>query len=580
MTTIPHSAAPRAHATAFHDLSRGACRRSTAPIGPRRLGAALAAWIAVVAGIVPAPSASAQCPPGLPVQGAPPPGPLPVFPADNWWNLDIAAAPVDPNSAAFISFINNGGTRRLHPDFGGEESPGSTAVYGMPYAIVDDAQAPRAVTFQYWDESDGVDYSTGQGIPFYPIPGEAITQPHWVEGGAPANVDQRSSGDRHLLMIDCTNRHLYELYNVWYDSTQARWYAGSGAFFDMNTSDRRPDGWTSADAAGLAIFPGLVRHDEVYNSEIPEIRHALRVTVRATNGYVYPASHRAGSTAGALPMGARLRLRTNVGGSDPALRTSDPNLRKVFRAMQRYGLIVADNGSDMYITGTFDTRWNNDVLNPAFATLTASDFEVVQLGWNPPAGAAALSTINASPNPVVGGNSSTGTVTLTSMAPAGGALVTLSSASPQLTIPASVTVAASSVSATFPISTSAVTSATTATLTAAYNGVNKSTVLTLNPVPAAALSSLALSPASVAGGSPSTGTVTLTAAAPAGGAVVTLASSNTSLATVPASVTVAAGTTSRTFTVTTKVPRKPGSTTISASWLGVTRTATLTVKKR
>ena len=145
----------------------------------------------------------------------------------------------------------------------------------------------------------------------------------------------------------------------------------------MKTNNRRPDTWTSADAAGLAIFPGLVRYDEAWNDAITDIGHAFRVTVRSTNGYVYPASHRAGSTAGALPMGARLRLKQNVAGQDPVLRTSDPHMQKIFRAMQKYGLIVADNGSDMYITGTFDTRWNNDILNPAFSLLSASDFEVV-----------------------------------------------------------------------------------------------------------------------------------------------------------------------------------------------------------
>ena len=136
--------------------------------------------------------AAFQCPGTVPVQGAPPPEPLPVFPSDNWWNLDIQSAPVDPGSASYIAFINNGGTRRLHPDFGGEASPGSEAIYGMPYAVVDSTQPKQAVTFQYWDESDGVDYATALGIPFYPIPAQAITQQHWVEGGAPANVDQRS----------------------------------------------------------------------------------------------------------------------------------------------------------------------------------------------------------------------------------------------------------------------------------------------------------------------------------------------------------------------------------------------------
>jgi hypothetical protein len=325
------------------------------------------------------PAALAQCPPEVPVQGAPPP--LPVFPADNWWNQDISAAPLDPNSASFIDFI--GGTRTLHPDFGGEAKPGSVAIYGFPYAIVDGSQPRQKVKFLYWDESDGVDHDTGKSLPFYPLPAEAITEPHWVEGGAPANVDQRKKNDRHLLVIDCTNKHLYELYNVYYHPTKNKWLGGSGAFFDLTRNDRRTEGWTSADAAGLAIFPGLVRYDEAWNDDVPEITHAFRFTVRATNGHVYPASHTAGNTAGALPMGARLRLKTSVNGQDPVLRTNDPHVRKIFRAMQRYGLIVADNGSDMYISGTFDVRWNNDILNPAFDTLRASDFEVVKLGWKP-----------------------------------------------------------------------------------------------------------------------------------------------------------------------------------------------------
>src|SRR5215831_11031906 len=231
----------------------------------------LFASVAVVLALALPEAAFAQCPPQVPVEGAPPPGPLPVFPADNWWNADISSAPVDASSATYIAFINNGGTRHLHPDFGGEASPGSVAIYGMPYAIVDGSQAKQAVTFDYWDESDGVNYSTGQGIPFYPLPAQAIAQPHWVEGGSPANVDQRSSQDRHLLVIDCTNRYLYELYNVYYDATQSRWYGGSGAFFDMNTNNRRPDGWTSADAAGLAILPGLVRYDEAWNPAVTAI---------------------------------------------------------------------------------------------------------------------------------------------------------------------------------------------------------------------------------------------------------------------------------------------------------------------
>ena len=214
---------------------------------------ALVAIIAIGAGLVGLLAAT---------QGGPLPAPLPLFPPTNWWNLDISSAPVDSGSASFIQFINNGGTRRLHPDFGGDVSPGSVQIYGFPYVVVDGTQPKKAVQFHYWDQSDGVNYGTRQGVPFYPIPDEAITQAHWIEGGEPGNVDRRSAADRHLLIVDRDNRHLYELYNVYYNGTQ--WMAGSGAFFDMNANGRRPDGWTSADAAGLAILPGLVRYDEVF----------------------------------------------------------------------------------------------------------------------------------------------------------------------------------------------------------------------------------------------------------------------------------------------------------------------------
>ena len=535
--------------------------------------------LAIALGFLVAPGALAQCPALVPAAGAAVPGPLPLFPSDNWWNLDISSAPVDPASSGYVSFINNGGTRRMHPDFGGEASPGSTDIYGMPYAIVDGSQPKQAVTFDYWDESDGVD-ATGHGLPFYPIPGESITQSHWIEGGAPGNVDQRSQSDRHLLVIDCTNKYLYELYNVYYDTNQATWRAGSGAFFDMKKNDRRPDTWTSADAAGLAIFPGLIRYDEAWNAALTDIGHAFRVTVRATNGYVYPASHRAGTTSGALPMGARLRLKTNVGGLDPALRTTDPNMQKIFRAMQKYGVIVADNGSDLYVTGTFDLRWNNDILNPAFAKLTANDFEVIKLGWNPVAAASAVSSISASPSAVVGGNASTGTVTLTAPAPAGGALIALSSASPAVSVPPNVTVPAGASSSTFAIATSAVTVTTSTTLSASYGGATKTTTFTVNKAASPALATLSLSRTNVVGGTSFTGTIALVAPAPSGGVVVTLGSSNPALASPPASVFVAAGALSKTFTVTTKATNKNASVTLSATYAGVTKTAAITVTRR
>ncbi len=129
-----------------------------------------------------------------------------LFPVDNWWSLDISSAPVDPNSESFIAFINNGSPRRLHPDFGGNAAPGSVEIYGFPYVVVDSSQPKKPVTFLYASESDGA------GIPFYPIPDEAITQPYWIEGGQPGNVDLRDSADRHMLIVDKDNHHLYELY--------------------------------------------------------------------------------------------------------------------------------------------------------------------------------------------------------------------------------------------------------------------------------------------------------------------------------------------------------------------------------
>jgi len=304
-------------------------------------------------------------------QGGPIPVPLPLFPGNNWWNTDISNAPVDPNSADFIQFI--GPTRALHPDFGGDAGGGD--VYGFPFLIVDGAQPLKTVTFEFSDESDGVNHITDTSFPFYPIPDEAITMNGWVEGGQPGNIDQTADADRHVLIVDKTNNTLYELYNVWFNGTS--WVGGSGAFFDMKTNDRRPEAWTSADAAGLAILPGLVRYDEI--ADLPEITHAFRVTVRATNDHVYPASHTAGSTADALPMGARLRLKASVD-----ITGFPADVQKIFAAFKKCGLIVADNGSDMYISGTYDRRWNNDVLNPAFASLTANDFEIIQLAWQPP----------------------------------------------------------------------------------------------------------------------------------------------------------------------------------------------------
>ncbi|GEM_PF-363582 len=335
------------------------------------------------------------------VEGGAIPLEWPLFPPNNWWNTDISNAPVDASSATIITWI--GPNRGLHPDFGGDAGGGD--VYGFPFAVVDSSQPKLTVDFSSWgwpDESDGVDHNNGNvSFPFYPVPSECITQNGWVEGGQPGSVDQHTTGDRHILMVDKTNNALYELYNVWYDGT--KWRAASGAYWNMNTNNRRTDGWTSADAAGLQILPGLVRYDEAFGDG--EIRHAFRFTLSSAAGYVFPASHRTSIPNGDTPppYGLRLRLKptTNIS-SYPAY------VQKIFRAMMKYGLILADQGSNMYISGTYDTRWDNGVLNPAFGALKASDFEVIERGWKP-----SYSYIIAFPSSSAGnGDTTSATVTV------------------------------------------------------------------------------------------------------------------------------------------------------------------------
>ena len=330
----------------------------------RCLGVAFLLVLAIACGAGPTSPSDSSGPPGpggsssAGVQLADDFGGRRLFPDDNWWNQDISGAPVDPQSNAYIAYI--GGSRTSHPDFG-------PPPYGIPYIGVGGDQARVPITFTaYGSESD----NGFGGEPGYPIPPSAATQPNYIEGGVPGGG---SSGDRHLLVVDRDRWLLFELFSAHWNASAQRWEAGSGAVFNLASNARRPDGWTSADASGLAILPGLVRYDEAQRGPI---RHALRVTVRATNGSVWPASHRAGSSSGALPMGARLRLKASRDlSSHPAY------IRNIFRGMQTHGLIVADNGSDLYVTGAMDSRWNNSELNPAFANLRGDDFEVIQLGW-------------------------------------------------------------------------------------------------------------------------------------------------------------------------------------------------------
>lgn len=271
------------------------------------------------------------------------------FPSDNLWNKDISAASVDPNSAAIISYI--GSTIGIHPDFGQGEYDGS--YMGIPYTVVDSSQPLIPINYQaYGSESDSGPM---------PIP---LTAP--IEG-----YPNPGSGDRHVLVLDKSNCFLYELYSS-YPQTST-WNADSGAVWDLLADEQRPYTWTSADAAGLPIFPGLVRYDEVAAGAI---NHAIRFTLPNTSaGFVPPASHWAATSTNtyAPPMGARLRLKASFDVSSYSATN-----QVILNALKKYGLILADNGSAMYISGTPDNRWNNSdlhLLNGA----TADDFDVLTL---------------------------------------------------------------------------------------------------------------------------------------------------------------------------------------------------------
>lgn len=267
-----------------------------------------------------------------------------VFPADNAWNTDISAKPIDGLSATLIAAC---GVRNLHPDFG--------TVYGIPYALAGGSTPKRPITFDYADESDPGPY---------PIPADAP-----IEGGA------SSSGDRHVLVVDTLNWKLYELYDAHPMNGGASWHAGSGAVFDLSSNQLRPMYWTSADAAGLPIFPGLVRYDEVVQRGV--IDHAVRFTCpRTQKGFISPARHYASSdpSSSLPPMGMRVRLKASFDVS-----TYPADVQVILRAMKKYGMIVADNGSGWFVSGAPDPRWNDSNLD-ALKRVPSSAFEVVQMG--------------------------------------------------------------------------------------------------------------------------------------------------------------------------------------------------------
>jgi len=259
-----------------------------------------------------------------------------IFPADNVWNTDVSALPVDPHNATWLVSMNAGSTT-LHPVFG--QPP-----YGMPFAVVPDSYPKVTIKFKYQSESDPGPYPFGPDIP--------------VEKGT----------DRHALVIDSDTCVLYELFHVRWHNGAPR--AGSGAIFDLGSNALRPDGWTSADAAGLAIFPGLVRYDEV---KAGFIGHAIRFTVALTDcNHIWPARHDAGTCNTSYPpMGARFRIKA---GFD--ISSFSPDARVILQAMKTYGLFLADNGSNWYFTGTRDKRWSNALLDE-LKSVPASVFEAV-----------------------------------------------------------------------------------------------------------------------------------------------------------------------------------------------------------
>jgi hypothetical protein len=274
-------------------------------------------------------------------------GGCPMFPKTNAWNQNVAALPVRSDSATLVRNISSPGKSNLHPDFGG------AGAYGIPFKVVPATQAKVPIVFTaYGDESDPGPY---------PIPGNAP-----IEGGA------ASDGDRHVIVVQQGTCHLYELGRAFWKTNH--WNADVGVNWNLKSNALRPAGWTSTDAAGLPILPGLVRYDEVAAGAI---NHAVRFTAPATQrGYILPATHWASSSTnpGLPPMGLRLRLKANF-----SLAGFHGQSLVILRALKNYGMIVADNGSSWYITGAADKRWNDDDLNQ-LKTVPGSAFEAVNTG--------------------------------------------------------------------------------------------------------------------------------------------------------------------------------------------------------
>lgn len=270
-----------------------------------------------------------------------------LFPSNNIWNTSIANLPVDKNSSAYISSIGN--TVGLHADFGSGLYQGQPI--GIPYVVVPANQpGVKISTFLYDDESDHA---------LYPIPANPP-----IEGGA------SSKGDRHILIVREGECKLFEVGNA-YPNTDGSWRVGAGAIWDLKSNALRPNTWTSADAAGLPILPGLIRHDEVAAGAI---NHAIRFTADITQtAFIWPARHQAGSSSATTvpPMGARFRLKASFNTA-----SFPKDVRVILEALKTYGLILADNGSNWFLSGTQDEAWDNDVLS-SISQVKGSNFEAV-----------------------------------------------------------------------------------------------------------------------------------------------------------------------------------------------------------
>jgi hypothetical protein len=318
------------YAVEVRGCKRGACGAWSRPLSVRTLRASQAATpVAGTNGVSDGGSGGCQ-----------------IFPADNAWHEDVSQLPVDPRSSAYIASI--GAADNLHPDFGSETQ------YGIPYTLVGPHQPLVPINFTaYGDQSNPGPY---------PVPANAP-----VEGGPGA------SGDRHVLVLQSGACRLFELDNASLQPNGS-WNADSGAVFNLSSDALRPDGWTSADAAGLSIFAGLIRYDEI---QAGVIDHAIRMTVPRTQaGFMHPATHETGNSTdpNLPPMGLRLRLKASFDiSSFPATD------QIILTAMKRYGMIVADNGSPWYFQGTSDPRWSDDTLD-ALKSVPGSAFEVVETG--------------------------------------------------------------------------------------------------------------------------------------------------------------------------------------------------------